>query len=115
MRGSLRCCCTPRGAECRRPAFVGRRNDALRTPLLCHTRQPPGSRQSVCILGTRDVRERDRGAPMIRFHDLRYPHATLLLQEGVNVKVISERLGHANISITLDTYSHVLPSMQQEA
>jgi integrase len=53
--------------------------------------------------------------PRIRFHDLRHTHATLLLQEGVNVKVVSERLGHANISITLDTYSHVLPSMQQHA
>jgi integrase len=42
-------------------------------------------------------------------------HATLLLKEGINVMVVSERLGHANISITLDTYSHVLPSMQQEA
>lgn len=53
--------------------------------------------------------------PMIRFRDLRHTHATLLLKEGVNVKVVSERLGHANISTTLDTYSHVLPSMQQEA
>lgn len=53
--------------------------------------------------------------PMIRFHDLRHTSATLLLKEGVNVKVVSERLGHANISITLDTYSHVLPSMQQDA
>lgn len=39
----------------------------------------------------------------------------LLLNEGINAKVVSERLGHTNISITLDTYSHVLPSMQQEA
>lgn len=52
---------------------------------------------------------------MIRFHDLRHTHATLLLKEGVNVKVVSERLGHANISITLDTYSQVLSSMQQDA
>ncbi|MEH7108786.1 tyrosine-type recombinase/integrase [Bacillus sp. JJ1764] len=51
----------------------------------------------------------------IRFHDLRHTHATLLLSEGVNVKVISERLGHSNIKITLDTYSHILPTMQQEA
>ncbi|MGI8546484.1 MAG: tyrosine-type recombinase/integrase [Gemmatimonadaceae bacterium] len=51
----------------------------------------------------------------IPFHGLRHTHATLLLKEGVNVKVVSERLGHANISITLDTYAHVLPSMQQQA
>lgn len=53
--------------------------------------------------------------PKIRFHDLRHTHATLLLAKGVNVKVISERLGHSNIKITLDTYSHVLPTMQEEA
>jgi integrase len=52
--------------------------------------------------------------PDIRFHDLRHTHATLLLSNGVNVKVISERLGHSNIKVTLDTYSHVLPSMQEE-
>lgn len=51
----------------------------------------------------------------IRFHDLRHTHATLLLQEHVPVKVISERLGHSSIKITQDIYSHVLPEMQQEA
>ncbi|WP_053361932.1 site-specific integrase [Bacillus sp. FJAT-27251] len=51
----------------------------------------------------------------IRLHDLRHTHATLLLSVGVNVKVISERLGHSSIKITLDTYSHVLPTMQKEA
>ncbi|MED3613984.1 tyrosine-type recombinase/integrase [Bacillus wiedmannii] len=50
--------------------------------------------------------------PKIRFHDLRHTHATLLLAKGVNVKLISERLGHSNIKITLDTYSHILPKMQ---
>ncbi|MDW7671855.1 MAG: tyrosine-type recombinase/integrase [Bacillota bacterium] len=53
--------------------------------------------------------------PPIRFHDLRHTHATLLLQAGVHPKVVQERLGHSKISITLDTYSHVLPSMQKEA
>lgn len=51
----------------------------------------------------------------IPFHGLRHTHATLLLKEGINVKVVSERLGHANIGVTLDTYAHVLPSMQQQA
>lgn len=53
--------------------------------------------------------------PTIRFHDLRHTHATILLAAGENVKVISERLGHASIQITLDTYAHVLPSMQKQA
>lgn len=58
---------------------------------------------------------RDYKLPIIRFHDLRHTHATLLLQQGVNPKIVSERLGHSTISITLDTYSHVLPNMQKEA
>ncbi|MDR3562098.1 MAG: site-specific integrase [Negativicutes bacterium] len=49
------------------------------------------------------------------FHDLRHTHATLLLRAGVNVKIISERLGHSTIQMTLDTYSHVLPDMQEIA
>ncbi len=55
------------------------------------------------------------GVPKIRFHDLRHTHATLLLLAGENVKVVSERLGHANVKVTLDTYAHVLPSMQKAA
>jgi integrase len=53
--------------------------------------------------------------PKIRFHDLRHTHATMLLSKGVHPKVVSERLGHSTINITLDTYSHVLPNMQKEA
>ena len=52
---------------------------------------------------------------MIRLHDLRHTRATLALQGGVHPKVVQERLGHSNISITLDTYSHVIPSMQTDA
>ena len=55
------------------------------------------------------------GLPGIRLHDLRHTHASLALQAGVHPKVVSERLGHSTISITLDTYSHVLPSLQEEA
>ena len=51
----------------------------------------------------------------VRFHDLRHTHATLLLRQGTHPKVVSERLGHATVGITLDTYSHVLPDMQDEA
>lgn len=58
---------------------------------------------------------REHGLPHVRFHDLRHAHATLMLLKGVHPKIVSERLGHASIGITLDTYSHVLPSMQQEA
>ena len=55
------------------------------------------------------------GLPHIRFHDLRHTHTTLLLKAGIHPKIVSERLGHANIGITLDTYSHVLPGLQERA
>lgn len=58
---------------------------------------------------------RHANLPPVRFHDLRHAHATLMLQQGVHPKIVSERLGHSSIGITLDTYSHVLPSMQEEA
>ncbi|MFC1902366.1 tyrosine-type recombinase/integrase [Chloroflexota bacterium] len=51
----------------------------------------------------------------LRIHDLRHTHATLMLRAGIHPKVVSERLGHANIGITLDIYSHVLPGMQEAA
>jgi integrase len=53
--------------------------------------------------------------PRIRFHDLRHTAATMMLRHGVHVKVVSEMLGHANISITLSVYGHVMPDMQQAA
>jgi integrase len=53
--------------------------------------------------------------PSIRLHDLRHTHATLLLRAGVHPKIVSERLGHAKVSITMDVYSHALPTLQREA
>ena len=53
--------------------------------------------------------------PAIPFHGNRHTHATLLLRNDVRAKVVGERLGHSSISITLDTYSHVLPDMQRHA
>ena len=55
------------------------------------------------------------GLPDIRLHDLRHTCATLMLWEGVHIKLVQELLGHATISITLDTYSHLLPGMGDEA
>ena len=55
------------------------------------------------------------GLPHMRFHDLRHSCASLLLAEGVHPKVVQEMLGHSSISVTLDIYSHVLPSMQADA
>lgn len=58
---------------------------------------------------------KDAGLKTIRFHDLRHTHATIALQAGVHVKVVSERLGHSGVGITLDTYSHAIPAMESEA
>jgi integrase len=62
-------------------------------------------------------RQRVRAAelPMIRLHDVRHSYATAALAAGVPAKVVSERLGHANIAITMDTYSHVLPGLDEQA
>ena len=48
-------------------------------------------------------------------YDLRHTHATMLLEANVNPKIVSERLGHASVSLTLDTYSHILPTIQDAA
>src|SRR5262249_34132974 len=58
---------------------------------------------------------RDCKLPQIRFHDLRHSHATHLLTAGVHPKIAQERLGHSSIAVTMDTYSHVMPNMQQDA
>ena len=58
---------------------------------------------------------RKTGLPVIRFHDLRHTAASLMLNHGIPVIVVSRRLGHAKPSITLDVYGHLLPSMQAEA
>lgn len=58
---------------------------------------------------------KEAGLPDTRFHDLRHTCATLLLTKGVHPKIVQELLGHSTISITLDTYSHVLPNMQEKA
>jgi integrase len=55
------------------------------------------------------------GLPRIRFHDLRHTHAVHLIAAGQHVKVVSERLGHASTSFTMDRYGHVMPNLQSDA
>ena len=57
---------------------------------------------------------KENNLPLIRFHDLRHTHASLLLKEHVQPKVISERLGHSNVNITLNIYSHVYEETNME-
>jgi integrase len=62
-----------------------------------------------------DAEVRRAGDSRIRLHDLRHTHASIGLAAGVNPKVMSERLGHATVSMTLDIYSHVIPGLQEDA
>jgi integrase len=55
------------------------------------------------------------GLDGLRIHDMRHAHATLMLRAGIHPKVVSERLGHASVNITLDTDAHVLPGLQEAA
>ncbi|HEX5809434.1 MAG TPA: site-specific integrase [Anaerolineales bacterium] len=55
------------------------------------------------------------GLPKIRFHDLRHTAASLMLNHGIPVLIVSKRLGHSKPSITLDVYGHLIPSKQEEA
>jgi len=89
---------------------------------------PPGEQGSDLVLLAPDggpwwpsnfnrtwQRFKGQQALTIRFHDLRHSHATQLLAAGVHVKIVSERLGHASVGITLDVYSHALPALQEGA
>jgi integrase len=58
---------------------------------------------------------RRTGVKPIRLHDARHTHASLMLKQGIHPKIVQERLGHASIQITLDTYSHVAPGLQEIA
>ena len=86
------------------------------TELVFTTRAGTPSHQRVIVQEAFKPALERAGLPKeIRLYDLRHTHATLLLLVGIHPKVVSERLGHASVAITLDVYSHVLPNMQQEA
>jgi integrase len=111
------------------PAFVRPHLERHRADQLTRKAADPSWAEHDLVITRRDGRPmnpdtlssgwyrfcRKQGLPHVRFHDLRHAHATLMLLQGVHPKVVSERLGHASVGITLDTYSHVLPSMQSEA
>jgi len=67
------------------------------------------SLSALSVLATR------AGVKVIRLHDARHTHASLMLKQGIHPKVVQERLGHASIQMTLDTYSHVAPGLQEAA
>ena len=105
--------CAVRALREHRNRMLAERED-LRELVFCDTQGGP-VRKSNLVRRSFLPLLRQVSLPRIRFHDLRHTAATLLLLEGVHPKVVQERLGHSQISITLDTYSHVLPSMGRDA
>lgn len=80
----------------------------LSNPMFTNTSGEPVHAGSIYQLFERQVRK--LGLPRIRLHDLRHTHASLLVADGVPIKVVSERLGHANPGFTMATYQHVMPA-----
>ena len=105
--------CAVRALREHRNRMLAERED-LQELVFCDTQGGP-VRKSNLVRRSFLPLLRQASLPRIRFHDLRHTAATLLLLEGVHPKVVQERLGHSQISITLDTYSHVLPSMGRDA
>lgn len=81
--------------------------------VFCNELGEPMNPESISRTFKRDLKK--AGLPEIRFHDLRHGHATMLLELGEDIKVISDRLGHSTITLTADTYSHVREKLQREA
>jgi integrase len=72
-------------------------------------------RAGVGIQASRDNDGKETLTPVIRLHDLRHSCASFLLAQGVPARVVMEILGHSGISVTMDTYSHVLPTLLRES
>ena len=119
----------PEGETCRSAACVGWHDFGLvfcqpnGKPLHAHNVAQRDFRRILALEGLRaELRRKGveesalpKGLPRIRFHDLRHTAATLHLQNGTHPKVVQEMLGHSTISMTLDTYSHVVSGMQEQA
>jgi integrase len=81
--------------------------------VFCSSCGTPLDRGRIHLNWTAALKKAD--LPRIRLHDLRHTAATLMVQDGVHPKVVQEMLGHRSISVTLDIYSHMAPTLQREA
>lgn len=81
--------------------------------VVCTSTGGPANANNIYRAWTRFIEKHK--APHITFHDLRHTHVAMMIKQGVHMKVISERLGHSSISVTMDIYGHLLPNMQSEA
>lgn len=86
---------------------------------ILHSSIPREGRSGESETGVGDeeqaVKAEQTGLRVIRLHDARHTHASIMLKQEIHPKIVQERLGHANIAITLDTYSHVSPGLQAAA
>ncbi len=82
--------------------------------VFCHIENGKPLRPNTITRAWTSIGEK-AGLKHIRLHDCRHSHASLLLKQGVHPKIVSERLGHSSVQITLDTYSHVTPGLQAAA
>ena len=94
---------------------VAKRSESMAGWVFSSAKGTPIGHQNLRSRSWKPLLERAGLPSSVRFHDLRHTCATLLLSRNVNPKIVSEMLGHASISITLDTFSHLLPNMQQDA
>lgn len=81
--------------------------------VVCTGKGGPANANNIYRAWTRFIEKHE--APHITFHDLRHTHVAMMIKQGVHMKVISERLGHSSISVTMDIYGHLLPNMQSDA
>ena len=81
--------------------------------MFCHADGKPYLPNTITHAWIKIVRK--TGLKPIRLHDARHTHASIMLKQEVHPKIVQERLGHANIAVTLDTYSHVAPGLQRAA
>jgi integrase len=88
--------------------------EGYQDPGLVFTSEDGGPLHPQSFSGSFERHVRASGLPPIRLHDLRHTYATIALGAGMHPKVVSERLGHASITITLDTYSHVIPWLDKQ-
>ncbi len=94
-------------------SILGGWNVTPYSPVFCYADGSPILPDSVTHSFKKIVRKIE--LEDIRFHDMRHTHASLMLKQGIHPKVVSERMGHSTISMTLDTYSHVTTGIQQAA
>ena len=121
-RGRRQVTLTPRTVKALRTHRKRQLEEKLRLVGLCEDSGPIFTTQTGTLINPENLIKRsfkpllrEANLPDIRFHDLRHTCATLLLGRGVHPKLVQELLGHATIAMTLDTYSHYLPSMGDQA